>query len=475
MAPRRRALVALLLAATAALGGAASGSAGSSASAQSGADDPGLSRQWGLERIGAPAAWAAGYTGAGTTIAIVDSGVDPDHPDLRDKLGGTAALVDCVGHDDVPSGCIEGSGGDDAGHGTHVAGIAAASTGNGTGVAGVAPDARLLSVRALAQVCDTERRCEAQGSTRDVAEAIRWAADHGADVINLSLGSATQQLLGPAFGDALQHAWDAGAIPVLAAGNTPLPVGSLFGIRAVLVAGTTNTDGRASYSGALGSVDWAVSAPGGEADDAASCEAAVPNGVLSTWVTVSGGTSTPGYACVAGTSMAAPHVSGALAVLLGAGYDPGAAISRLIATADDLGPPGRDADFGSGRINLARALGVTATGGPGVTTGDPTTSTAPGELTEVPGDVQPTPALPFLTTTTVVAPTTTAQPLEPGVTTPPVVDDVAGSFPLDLTDDERRLPAGPLTVAVLAVLTSFGGHAWRYLATTSWARRTPDR
>src|SRR5690606_14120923 len=107
-------------------------------------------------------------TGEGVTIAVVDSGIDVDHPDLVDKIDGAA---DCVGHDDVPSGCVAGSAGDDAGHGTHVAGIAAASTDNGIGVAGVAPRARLLAVRVLSDRCgpdEVEDGCEAEGTEDDV-------------------------------------------------------------------------------------------------------------------------------------------------------------------------------------------------------------------------------------------------------------------------------------------------------------------
>ena len=463
MRPSRRALASLTLGALTTLLAAPAGG-------QLTADDLGFSRQWGLVRIGAPGAWAAGYTGTGTTIAIVDSGVVPDHEDLGQLAGGAAELVDCVGHDDAPGGCVTGSGVDESGHGTHVAGIAAASTGNGIGVAGVAPGARLLSVRALEQVCDASGDCEAQGTTSDVAEAIRWAADHGADVINLSLGSVTQQVLGPAFSGALDHAWSLGAVPVLAAGNAPLPVGSVLRqFRAVVVASTTRADTRASYSGAVSGVDWAVAAPGGEGDDDASCRSEAPNGILSTWVP---GGEDSGYACVAGTSMAAPHVSGALAVLLGAGHTPEAAVEQLLATADDLGPPGPDADFGSGRINLARALGVSATGGGAVPAEDTTTSVVPGDVgasTSVPGgDTGGATTLPA------EPPATTPTAVEPGITTPPVVEDAAGRLPFDPTDD-TSLPGLPLTLAVLAVVGTFGGHAWHYLAGASWARRTPER
>src|SRR5688572_14821279 len=109
-------------------------------------NDPVLEQrlQWSLERIGAPGAWARG-TGEGITIAVVDSGMDLAHEDLASKIDGH---VSCIGASGPGAGC-SGSGQDDNGHGTHVAGIAAAVTGNGKGIAGVAPDARLLAVRVL--------------------------------------------------------------------------------------------------------------------------------------------------------------------------------------------------------------------------------------------------------------------------------------------------------------------------------------
>ena len=311
--------------------------------------------QWGLERINAPDSWAAA-TGDGITIAIIDSGVDVQHQDLAAKL---VAQVSCIGAAGDPARC-QGSAQDDNGHGTHVAGIALAATDNGHGIAGVAPDADLMAVRVLANSCDADG-CSATGSSEDVAAGIRWAADHGADVINLSLGGGTLQgVLGCAFCDAVEYAWSKGAIPVIAAGNdSVLPAG--FGDEhAVIVTATTRGDERASYSnassGLLRNARWPTSAPGGEAETAASdcATGGNPKGVLSTyWVT--GGHDE--YACLAGTSMAAPHVAGALAVLRSTGRDPQQAIDRLLATADDLGAPGRDAEFGVGRIDLGRAVG----------------------------------------------------------------------------------------------------------------------
>ncbi|MGK2947484.1 MAG: S8 family serine peptidase, partial [Acidimicrobiales bacterium] len=333
------------------------------------ADDPvyrqGL--QWGLDRIGAPTAWER-TTGEGITIAVIDSGVDVDHEDLSGQLAGQ---VSCIGADGDPRRCA-GSARDDNGHGTHVAGVALATTANGLGIAGVAPDARLLAVRVLADDCDATGACSATGTAGDVAAGVRWAADQGADVINLSLGGgALQSTLGCAFCEAIEYAWERGAVAVIAAGNDAVLPAGFSDERAVIVSATTRDDGRASYSSASGSIlrgaRWPVAAPGGEGEsDPADCATGgTPQGVLSTYW-ISG--QADAYACLAGTSMAAPHVSGALALLLAQGLTPQEAVDRLLSTATDLGPPGRDDVFGFGLIDVARAVGP---GGPETTTAPP--------------------------------------------------------------------------------------------------------
>src|SRR5687767_2286728 len=127
---------------------------GAPAAAQAAPNDPFYGLQWGQQQLHTEPAWTRS-TGAGATIAIVDSGVDLDHPDLAGKIAGGVTFVGCA---DQPSGCGNGdwqSGGPEAGepdtHGTHVAGIAGAVTGNGVGVAGTAPDARLLAVKVLGE------------------------------------------------------------------------------------------------------------------------------------------------------------------------------------------------------------------------------------------------------------------------------------------------------------------------------------
>src|SRR5215208_3452810 len=138
--------------------------------------------QWGPKQIRAEQAWSTSR-GAGQVIAIVDSGIDLGHPDLAGKIVGGATFTGCAktgpcGNGDWLSG---GNGGQPPSpHGTHVAGIAAATTGNGIGIAGVAPDAKLLAVKALTYE---------GGTFEEIAAGIRWATDNGADVINMSLGA----------------------------------------------------------------------------------------------------------------------------------------------------------------------------------------------------------------------------------------------------------------------------------------------
>ncbi|MGQ0833116.1 MAG: S8 family serine peptidase [Microthrixaceae bacterium] len=428
-----------------------------------GANDPVFEQglQWGLDRIGAPAAWARG-TGRGITIAIVDSGVDLQHEDLRSKVVGS---VSCIGSGGDSSKC-SGSAQDDNGHGTHGAGIALAVTDNGAGVAGVAPDARLLAVRVLSNDC-TSSGCTASGTAGDVSAGIRWAVDHGADVINLSLGGGTMQsALGCSFCDAIDDAWNKGAIAVVAAGNDSVLPAGFADEPAVVVTATNRDDGRASYSSASSSIvraaRWPVAAPGGEAETrAADCATGgTPKGVLSTYWTAG---QHDQYACLAGTSMAAPHVSGALAVLRSMGYTKQGAIDRLMATAKDLGPAGRDDTFGYGRIDLSAAVGR----GPAATTtttlGTAPTSTAP------PGSSAPT-------TTTVTTPTSGTQPVREGprMSTP----EVSAAAPFRPPGGGGSAPPGWLVaLAALAILGTGAAAsltAWRMLgyAPSSTARST---
>ena len=359
------------------------------AAAAAAAVDPLLADQWHLATIGVHDAWKV-TQGAGVTIAVVDSGVDTDHEDLGARLGGGTACLATGGDPGACAGSVE----DDNGHGTHVAGIALATGGNGVGGAGVAPAARLMPVRVLKQVCApavdllTLELCVSAGNTADTGAAIRWAVDHGADIVNLSLGEpiALRVTPGTELGDDVEYAWSKGVIVVGAAGNDfDVAMGSHYrDLPLVVVAATGPDDAKASYSNTVGEVRWGVAAPGGAGPG--ECPSA---NILSTLWRATG--ENDAYGCMAGTSMAAPVVSGGLALLRASGLSAAGAVQRLTTTADDIGPPGVDSQFGFGRINLARALRPAAAppapphaggsgGGGGPVPSEPVPSPAPGTV-----------------------------------------------------------------------------------------------
>lgn len=298
-----------------------------------GSNDPYSDRLWGIDKVGAPQAWATGR-GAGVVIAVVDTGVDPAHEDLRANV---VSGFDFVDSDADPR--------DEHGHGTHVAGTAAALAGNGLGVAGVAPKARIMPVRVLGP--------DGRGSSGDVADGVRWAVDHGAKVINLSLGdNAIVDLGGGSLAGAVNYAWTHGAIAVVAADGEPLFRAELEEMKAIIVTATTRTDEQAPRAPDVGYASWGMAAPGGTSEGGAE------NAILSTWWSTSG----KPYAYAEGTSMAAPHVSGAAAVLFGLGLKPQPVVDRILGTAKDIGPAGDDSHFGHGRLDVAAA--VQGRGGP---------------------------------------------------------------------------------------------------------------
>jgi subtilisin family serine protease len=278
--------------------------------------------QWGPRQIDADDAWAVS-TGRRQVIAIVDSGVDLQHPDLKAKLVRGATFTGCA---ESPNGCGNGdweSGDADEApspHGTHVAGIAAAVTDNGIGIAGVAPAAKLMPVKVLT---------DEGGSFQEVAAGMRWAADHGADVINLSLGALPGVQALPLIGElddakqAINYAVSKGVVVVAAAGNEFASICAEpgFNPNAMCVVATDRLEGRASYSNFGVNQDInVVAAPGGAAflaceDDVISSVPAGAEGVCSDIV------GTPGYDFFAGTSMATPHVAGVAALLTAQGRD----------------------------------------------------------------------------------------------------------------------------------------------------------
>lgn len=281
--------------------------------------------QWGLKQIRAEQAWTTA-TGKRQIIAIVDSGVDLDHPDLRKKIVGGATFTGCAedgpcGNGDWESGPPEAQEEGAHPHGTHVAGIAAAATGNRIGIAGAAPHAKMLAVKVLT---------DEGGSFAEVGAGIRWAADHGADVVNLSLGAlpgvqalAITGVLADTR-EAVEYATSKGVVVIAAAGNDFASICGepAFDPNALCVVATDRLENKASYSNfALDqSPTNVVAAPGGAAFLA--CE----EDIISTVPPEAGGfctddVGTPGYDFYAGTSMATPHVAGVAALLTGQGRD----------------------------------------------------------------------------------------------------------------------------------------------------------
>jgi thermitase len=299
-------------------------------------DDPRIADLYGLNAISAPQGWDAAGLGAfpttgGAKIGIVDTGIDAGHPDLA------GALADCAGVrsnginllgitllDDptiVPGRCA-----DDNGHGTHVAGIAAARANNRTGVAGVAFNSPLAVCKALDS--------RGSGSVAAIANCIAYLSAQGAKVISMSLSTAANPRT---LSDAVQAASNAGALLVAAAGNdgsgaTVYPAGYP---QVVSVAAIDRASAHAAFSNANPDVE--LSAPGVD--------------VLSTYL---GG----GYRTLSGTSMATPYVAGVAAIVAARnpGGGPAAWRAKLDGAADDLGAPGRDPQFGFGRVNLLRAV-----------------------------------------------------------------------------------------------------------------------
>lgn len=296
-------------------------------------DDPKLAKQWGVDALHLRDAWERS-TGEGVVIAVVDTGIDLDHPDLRDRI---VDGYDFVDDDDSPR--------DENGHGTHVSGIAAAAGDNATGIAGAAPDARIMPIRVL--------DADGAGDEADIADGIVWAAEHGAGVINLSLGEvgfASRILKGGPLNRAIRRAATLGSVVVAASGNEG-SVGRAYRIAVpVVVVGAADEDGAAADFSNFGD-QRAVVAPG--------------VGILSTaptYPTTVWAEGSRGYEELDGTSMAAPFVSGVAALLLAQGRSPERVASILFETAANADD---DPRLGSGLVDAAAAVDAPVDGGDG--------------------------------------------------------------------------------------------------------------
>ena len=303
---------------------------------------------WGIKKVNAPAAWDT-TNGQGIVVAVVDTGIDYNHPDIQPNLWSNSGEIAGNGIDDDGDGYVDDVRGwnfaydrndpfDDNGHGTHVAGTIAAVGNNRIGVVGVAWGAQVMAVKIL----DASGSCE----EATCAKGVVYAADHGADVINLSWGgNAPSQVIA----DAIDYAHSLGAVIVASAGNDDADVtgetpACLWDV--IAVAATDYKDVPASFSNWGTRID--VAAPG---IDILSLRAA--GSTLGTPVG-------DGYMRLDGTSMAAPHVSGLAALLLAAHpeFSNEDVRQALRVSADHSDPAGGPTYFGYGRANATAALGV---------------------------------------------------------------------------------------------------------------------
>ncbi|MEZ4235206.1 MAG: S8 family peptidase [Myxococcota bacterium] len=292
-------------------------------------NDPYWKYQWHLQNLHVDQAWEI-TQGEGVVVAVVDTGVSAHEDGFFKLLQGH----DFVANDDDPA--------DENGHGSHVAGTIGQASNNGIGVAGVAPKVSILPVRVL--------DANGSGSNTWVAEGIVWAVDHGANIINLSLGSPASS---EAIADAVAYAYENGVTVVAATGNDGYTdfIGFPAALETTIAVGSVDLKNEvAFYSNQGKEID--LVAPGGDSTADKNGDGQ-QDGVLQetrlngTWA----------YHFLQGTSMATPHVAGTAALLYSKGVtDPDKIRKVLTATATDLGDKGWDTVYGAGLVNPVAAL-----------------------------------------------------------------------------------------------------------------------
>lgn len=298
--------------------------------------DPQRGKQWALSKVNIEGAWRVTRGNPGVLIAIVDSGADLGHPDLKGQIADSWRASGLLGRMGLASA------NDDFGHGTHCAGIAAAAADNNEGVAGAAPGCKLLIVKALDKT--------GAGATSDIVRGIRWAMSHGAKVISLSVGGEDDSR---ALRDACTDALQAGIVVVAAMGNDGKTIknwpAAIPGV--IAVGATTKSDGVAGFS-TRGS--WiSIAAPGASILSTAPTYAATMNSGKDAELQ-------RGYGVLSGTSMATPLVAGIAALMLSArpGMKPAQIKAALEKSA--VGSGGTNIRTGHGRVDAAKALAAAA-------------------------------------------------------------------------------------------------------------------
>ncbi len=289
-------------------------------------NDPGIvnNLQWGMYKVKAAGSGNSAWNyskGDGVKVAILDTGIDQDHEDLSGKIQNNKNCTDSPTVDDL------------YGHGTHVAGIVAASTNNSLGVAGLGYNAALINVKVLDD--------SGSGYYSWITNCITWAADNGARVINMSLGGPSKS---KTLENAINYAWNKGVVIVAAAGNSgnSSPTYPAYYTRVIAVAATDSNDNKASWSSYGRWVD--VAAPG------VSIYSTFPNHRYTINKSL-------GYDYASGTSMATPHVAGLAALVWATPYGTSNSSVRkqIEATADKISGTGKY--WAYGRINALAAVG----------------------------------------------------------------------------------------------------------------------
>lgn len=334
-------------------------------------NDPSYSNQWALPKIGAPSAWDSTTGSSSITIAIVDTGILLNHPDLATNIKVNSGDIANNGIDDDSNGYVDdrfgyntidnnGNTNDQDGHGTHVAGTASAVGNNSLGISGVCWNCKLLPVKVF--------DIEGNATSESVAAGVDYARILGADIFNLSLGGSSDDLV---LKSALQSASNAGKLLVFAAGNDGVnnnifpsyPANYQF-TNSLTVAATNSSDQRAIFSN-YGTNTVHLAAPGVE--------------ILSTYLLNN-------YAYADGTSMAAPHVTGALAILRSLGATSAQARSCLLNGVTQV--TGLPVVTG-GRLNLAAAVNLCFPSGTPTASPTPTRSgSAIDDPTPIPNKIE---------------------------------------------------------------------------------------
>ena len=286
--------------------------------------------QWNLKLLGLEKTWDYYQGNADTIIAVLDTGILTEHPDLKNKI---VQGYDFIDNDNIPYDTTS-----EFSHGTHVAGIIAAVSNNGSGITAINWHSRIMPIRVMGP--------EGMGNISTLISGIRWAVDHGANIINLSLASSGSSIL---LKEALQYALEHNVTVIAAAGNEntnhisyPARYQETISVGAI---GPSRE--RAFYSNYGPELD--LVAPGGNSENFSM----VYPYILST--------SGPekDYSWQQGTSMAAPHISGIVSLLYSTGITEPENIKKLLKeTADDLGTPGEDDEYGAGLVNINRALNI---------------------------------------------------------------------------------------------------------------------